>query len=180
MKKILSFLIISSFSFCVVAQVTDLSLELQAYPTGIISGIQFERSLGAHDAIHLRLGYQFIRHADQGVHEDERGDGYGFTIGYKRYFKEEYKDWFLSLRTDVWFNTLDWRDNIEEVNEVAGTSKITVLQPTLQLGFHQHLSKNMFLIPTVAFGYEVNVKTEGAAVGEGAILLLGFQLGKRF
>jgi hypothetical protein len=50
---------------------------------------------------------------------------------------------------------------------------VTVLQPTLQAGFRIPFGETIELMPTLAFGYEFNIKTEGADIGQGAILLLG-------
>ncbi len=178
------------FFLCIISSViaqndeatpTDFGFEMQAYPTGLIPGIYFEKTLGERHAIHLRLGYNWIRHRDLGVHEDERGDGWGFTLGYKRYFNQNFTGFFSTAKVDIWSNNLDWKDNIDTPIEIRGNTSITVLQPTLEIGYLFLLSKNNLTIsPTVAFGYEVNVKTKGEPVGEGAILLLGIQLGKRF
>ena len=65
---------------------------------------QIEKAFKENYAFHLRLGYNWIRHQDFGEHEDERGDGYGFTLGYKRYFKEGHKGFFIGARNDFWFN----------------------------------------------------------------------------
>ena len=171
------FLLIPTF---VIAQPLDLSFEFQAYPTGLIPGIQIEKGFGAKDAVHLRLGYQHIRHGDWGVQEDERGNGYGFSLGYKHYLKEGFAGWFWGLRNDFWWNTLDWKNNIGELNEIGGTSEIIVIQPTAMAGYLFELGKTGFFTPTIAFGFEVNVETEGEEMGQGAILLLGFEIGKRF
>ena len=158
----------------------DIGLEVQAYPTGIISGLRIEKGFAGKHALHLRLGYNWIRHRDLGVHEDERGAGYGFTLGYKRYFSSDFQGWFLGLRSDVWWNKLDWKDNIDSATEVRGETNITVIQPTLKAGYSFLLANDWFFSPTLAFGYEVNVQTDGASVGEGAIVLLGIGIGKRF
>ena len=152
---------------------TDLSFEFQAYPTGLIPGIRFETGLSDQSSILFRLGYNWIRHRDLGVHEDERGDGFGFTIGYKKYFSPERSGWGLALKNDVWWNSIDWTDP-----GISGQTDITVLQPTLELSYV--MGKNVLFVPSIAFGYEWNVKTEGEPTGEGAILLIGFQFGKRF
>ena len=81
----------------------DLNFELQAYPTGIIPGVRIEQNQGTKSATHLRLGYNWIRHRDLGVHDDERGDGFGFTIGHKRYFNENHEGWNIGLKSDVWW-----------------------------------------------------------------------------
>ena len=147
-------------------------VEIQAYPTGIIPGLHFSYPLAEKSEIELRLGYQYIRHGDLGVHEDERGNGYGFTLGYVRYFSSNYSGFNLGFRNDIWFNDLDWSDNIDTPIELNGNSKITVVQPTIIAGYALR-SKSFTITPTLAFGFEVNAKTDGEDVGEGAILLIG-------
>jgi hypothetical protein len=154
--------------------------EFQAYPTGLIPGLRIEKDINEKSSIHLRLGYNFIRHGSKGVHEDERGDGYGFTLGYKRHFNEGHKGLFLGLRNDIWFNSLEWQDNIDNVDFVMGQTDVTVVQPTLEAGYSFVSSNGWVVSPSIAFGFEINAKTDGSEVGEGAILLLGVQLGKRF
>lgn len=158
----------------------DLDFEFQAYPTGLIPGIKLEKGFSNHHAVGLRFGYQIIRHRDLGVHDDERGNGYGFTLGYKYYFKEGFKGLSLGVRNDIWFNELDWRDDPLVGGSIMGTSKITVVQPTAEATYLIPFGESWIFSPSIAFGFEVNVKTEGEPVGEGAILLIGLNLGKRF
>lgn len=158
----------------------DVSFEFQAYPTGLIPGIRLEKSLNNNSSAHLRLGYNWIRHRDLGQHDDERGDGYGFSIGYKRYLSEDKKGFSLCIKNDFWWNSIDWKDESDTSGQVdLGTSEITVIQPTLELGY-TILTKSLIFTPSLAFGFEWNVRTVGEPTGEGAILLVGFQLGKRF
>ncbi len=93
--------------------VFDVGVEIQAYPTGIIPGLRLEKGFAEKHAIHIRAGYNWIRHRDLGVHEDERGDGYGFTLGYKRYFSNDFQGWFLVIRNDICINILYCKDNID-------------------------------------------------------------------
>ncbi len=165
------------FSF---AQVTDLSFEFQAYPTGLIPGLRIEKSFGTKNTLHLRLGYQFIDHRDLGVHQNEEGSGYGFTLGYNRFLKEDFTGWHFGIRSDLWFNTIDWESSIGTAAVPFGTSEITVVQPTAQLGYLFKVKESWFFTPTISLGFEVNVKTDGEPTGEGAILLLGVNAGKRF
>lgn len=160
---------------------TDVGLEVQVYPTGIIPGIRIETQLSERSALNFRLGYQWIRHRDLGVHEDERGNGFGFTGGYRHYFQNSDHDgWNIGFKTDVWLNDIDWKDNIGSTNQATGNTNITVIQPTLELGYLILNEHSIFITPTLSFGYEWNVKTKGEPTGEGAILLIGIQIGKRF
>ncbi len=158
---------------------TDISFEFQAYPTGLIPGLRIAKAFGDKNAVHLRLGANIFDHRDLGVQDEEQGKGLGFSIGYKRYLKNDHQGWSLGIRNDLWFNTVEWIDYIDLADDLTGTTKITVVQPTLELGYLLKFGKSWIFTPAVAFGYEVNVKTEGEPTGEGAILLLGISIGKR-
>ena len=123
----------------------------------------------------MRLGYQFIDHQDFGVQEDEVGTGYGFTLGYKRYFKDNHEGLHAGIKSDMWFNSIDW-----ETANVTGTSDIIVVQPTAEIGYLFSIGQTFTFTPSVAFGREINVQTKGAEVGHGFILLVGLNFGKRF
>jgi len=173
---LLSFFIFLWISSPCFAQLT-ISGECQVYPTGIIPGLQLEHQLGDKESIGLRIGYNWFRHRDL-VHEDERGDGYGCSIGYKRYFEERQKGVFVGLRNDFWWNKVDWKDGIGTAEEELGFTSITVLQPTIQLGYTFRTTSDFVISPTIALGFEWNVKTIGAPTGQGAIVLAGLSFGK--
>ncbi|MCU0347683.1 MAG: hypothetical protein MUC59_12150 [Saprospiraceae bacterium] len=160
------------------SHVTDFGVEIQAYPTGLIPGIRFERSFSEKDLFTLRLGFQIIDHRDLGIQDDETGTGYGATVGYKHYFRPGFKGLNLGLRLDTWSNTIDWTNNIPNGFE-TGRSSVWVLQPTAELGWGIVLGENAVVTPALAFGYEVNVKTDGKETGQGAIILLGITLAYR-
>ena len=157
-----------------------LNFEFQAYPTGLIPGLRLEKGFAEKNALHLRLGYQFIDHRDLGKHDDESGNGWGFTLGYKRYFRDNFEGFHLGLRNDFWWNQIDWQQQSAGGALAMGTSDILVVQPTAEAGWLFRPGDHFLLTPSVAFGFEINVKTEGEPTGEGLILLLGLQAGYRF
>jgi len=150
-------------------------LEIQGYPTGIIAGITTDYELSNQLLGHARAGYNLVRHRDLGVHEDERGGGFGGTLGLRYYFSQLYDEWFLEARSDLWFNKITWKDRISQINQTTGKTDVTVLQPTLMGGYTFELG-SLSICPTLAFGYEINIKTKGSDVGEGPIILLGVLL----
>ena len=160
----------------------DLNFEFQAYPTGLIPGLRLEKGFAEKNAVSLRLGYQIIDHRDLAEHDDETGNGFGFSLGYKRYLskKENYQGLFAGIRNDFWWNEIDWVTHVILENDITGTTDITVVQPTAELGYQWVSESGWALAPSIAFGMEINVKTEGEATGQGGILLLGVLLGKRF
>ncbi len=158
----------------------DLGLEIQQYPTGFLLGGHFEFGLGQHHALAFRAGVNIFDHRDLGVQEEEKGSGPGFTVGYNYYFNPTHQGWFLGIRNDFWFNSVDWRNNLGSASETSGNTQIVVMQPTAIAGHLFILNNQWVVTPTLAFGYEINVVEEGEDVGEGAILLWGVNLGYRF
>lgn len=155
-------------------------IEFQAYPTGLLPGLRFELPASEHGLLELRLGYNFVRHGDQGVHDDEKGDGLGFTLGYRYFFNEAHLGFGLGVRSDLWFNKIDWTDEVNSVLEIGGTSNVTVLQPTVQAFYTLPVGRSWSFTPTLGFGREINIKTEGEEVGEGFIGLIGLEFVKRY
>ena len=128
--------------------------------------------------IGFRLGYNLVRHGDAGVHQDERGLGWGGGLGLKNYFDLVNRRWFVGVKNDLWFNTIDWKDNIDRPDELRGTTNVLVIQPTIEGGYAFSFTKSKGLILEVAlsFGREINTFQDGADVGQGFILLLGLTL----
>ncbi len=156
-------------------------LEVQQYPTGFIFSINGSGSLSSKSLLEVRFGYNLVRHRDLGVHEDERGGGFGASVGLVRSIASDLdaKGWFLGGRFDVWFNNIDWRDGIGTNREIRGETEAIVLQPTALAGYRFFLNENWTIHPTVALGVEINVQERGGEVGEGAILLWGLKILRR-
>lgn len=148
--------------------------ELQVYPTGLLPGLRIEKNLSDKSAINFRVAFQVIDHRDLGVQDDEKGNGYGFSLGYRRYFATSGKGLSLSLRADYWDNRIDWTN---ESPSTSGTTDILVLQPTALLEYKLQTASPLTITPSLGFGYEWNVKTVGEPTGEGAILLVGIFVG---
>lgn len=180
----LSFILFFIIPFSITAQNDgsfDVGLEVQIYPTGVIPGLHVEYGLSSKDGLLGRIGYNIVNHRDLGVQDNEKGGGFGFSVGYRHYFKEQRQGFLLGVRTDLWFNKIDWKENPNLINEVQGRTDITVFQPTAEIGYVLALKKEGWtFVPSIALGAEINIKTEGEPVGEGAVLLLGFIFRKRF
>lgn len=175
----------------------SVGLEFQTYPTGFIPGAVIDATFNEANAMILRLGYNWFNHRSLGVHDREEGHGFGFSAGYRRYFEPQgLKGFFIGLRTDWWFNTVDWSEHVNDDRSQAvllsSTSDIIVLQPVFETGYRVRFKNKMATFtPTIALGYEINISTSGevlppapeggwpdgvntsADTGEGVIFLAG-------
>ncbi len=144
-------------------------IELQQYPTGFLLGARTEFGFKSHQSFDIRVGYNLVDHRDLGEHTIEEGGGFGFTLGYRYYFKPQNTRFFLGIRSGFWFNKIDWQDS----STVSGTTDIVVLQPTIIGGYLFLIKEKWSITPTLAIGYEINIVENGEPVGQGSILLWG-------
>ena len=155
----------------------SISAEVEAYPAGFIGNIQLTRFSSRSHALTFHAGFNATDRRDWGEHDDETGQGAGIGLSWRYYFKEAPGGLHAGVRSDLWFLSIDWQQNAGTM----GVTDITVLQPTAQLGYtYQPLQSRWIFDATVSLGAEINVKTAGEPVGEGAILLLGMSAGYRF
>jgi hypothetical protein len=149
-------------------------LELRAYPSGQIAGVGWESGLpllGAQYRGSAAVFYNRARRGDSGVHQEERGSGYGGGLAVERYFSSNQLGWYAGVRADVFSVRIDYRDG-----NIAGSSRVTVVQPTINAGYAFDLGNQQRLQLSLGVGAEINARTRGEKVGDGAIGLAGVSL----
>jgi hypothetical protein len=182
-RALILFAFLGVFSLEVSAQSPGLRAigwEAQLYPAGYILGLRYDHSIGDQWTANLRLGYNFARRRDLGEHDNEEGGGMGGGLGVRYFFKPQYQGLFLGLRMDLWKMDIDWRTDGPPGPSIIGNTEITVLQPLAEGGYAFTLADgNWVVVPKISLGYEINIKSEGEDVGEGAISLIGVSIQRR-
>ncbi len=195
MKRIL-FILFLIFSFSILRaqeeavdskNPIEIGIEYQMYPAGYVPSLKLEFGLGkyAKHGFNTRVAYNITRRRDWGEHEDERGSGFGGSIGYRYYILDPFKALYVGARFDVWRLKIDWRNSgADELlftnDDERNTTKIIVTQPTIEVGYKFRIKDKFIINPALALGWEYNAKTEGDPVGQGSILLWGVDLMYRF
>ncbi len=185
MKKYL--VLVSLITVCTLSlqsQNHDLGIEFQAYPAGTITGLRYEIGFD-NQSVNARVGYNAANRRDWGEHPNEEGGGLGGSLGYRYYFNEIRKDFFLGLRAGIWQLDIDWLDDCNgEINvencDRNGVSETLVFQPTAEMGWLFVFNEKWIVTPSISYGLEINVQTQGEEVGQGDILLGGLSIGYRF
>lgn len=180
MKKSL-ILIISIFVFSLTQaqNTTGIGAEIQWYPAGYQFMATGEFGFKDHHAIQAKFGYNLARRQDfSPFNNSENGGGIGGTLGYRYYFGKMTTGFYLGARVDLWGLTIDWEDPKDaSITQQSGTTEITVLQPTAEIGYMYAFKDSPLAIGVnAAGGWEINVVTNGLPVGEGRISLLGVRL----
>lgn len=176
MRKILLSLFLITISSLLWAQeatkgLHSFGLESQMYPAGLMFNLKADWSLTEKGMLVAKAGYNLAERQDFGEHDQEDGGGPGIALGYKRYLKEGWQGFYAEARMSVWFLDIDWRDNAPAA---SGNTDITVLQPTIAIGYDFLLKGEKIKLGLfVAAGFEVNVITSGQEVGQGGISIMG-------
>lgn len=149
--------------------------EVLWYPAGWITGPSVNYFLAPKHVVHAGLGVNIAnRHDWSGLNDDEKGTGFGGSLGYRYLFTPQKNSFFLGARVDLWAMKINWKDKLGTPQAVNGTTKITIFQPTAHVGYWLKLNNSKWnILFSGGGGAEINIKTNGKKVGEGGMWLLG-------
>ena len=149
--------------------------EVQWYPAGWIIGPVANYFITPKHLINVRAAINIAnRHNWSGLNDDEKGTGFGGSLGYSYLFTPGKRTFFIGARGDLWSTKINWKNKIGTPQQTSGSTRIIVFQPTVELGYMIKLDPSKWsLLCSVGGGREINIKTTGKEVGQGGIWLLG-------
>lgn len=151
----------------------------QVYPEGFIPGLKGAIELTFSDVVILYTGLNFSDRGSWALQDNEKGHGIGFGLAWHHYWVPRRQGWFFGARTDLWFLDIDWKTDSRPVR--SGTTEVTVLQPTAQIGHTWMLLENRVAFNAMAsLGFKLNVHTSGRPVRQGVAMLAGISMSRRF
>lgn len=156
----------------------EVGLDIQWYPAGWLIGPIAQYHPRPHHVFFSKLGINLAnRHDWSGLNDDEKGVGYGGSLGYRYYFKPEMNSIFLGARGELYNTFIDWRNDMGKPNETSGTTQIFVYQPSFELGYWFRVPNSPWCATiSGGAGMEINLVTKGKPVGEGGMWLATFSL----
>lgn len=168
--------------FCTIkvsAQSILIGPEYNYYPAGHIVGVQLETPFKTTvHSFNARIAYNMSDRKDfSGLNDNEKGGGFGASLGYRYYPLKHCSGLYTGFRADIWNMKIQWIDNSEQLKE--GSTKIVVFQPTFELGYLFQIGEMWDLGTAFVNGFEINIRTEGEEVGQGWITLWQIRLSRR-
>lgn len=143
--------------------------EVRGYPSGVIVSAALGHAYADNWYGAVHGAYNFVDRGSNGKFQNEDGGGFGIGVTADKYFQPGQTGWFLGARAELFFLDIDYRDP-----GVSGSSDVTVFQPTARAGYGWSFAGGQYgLTAALSLGAEINVDTDGAKVGEGAIVLGG-------
>lgn len=184
MKQILLGLLLSVCSLSSYAQEPidhskyEIGIDVQWYPAGWLLGpiVQFHPK--PHHVFITKLGINLAnRHDWSGLNDDEKGVGFGGTLGYRYYFKPQMNTFFIGTRGELYNTYIEWKNDIGRSIETNGRTQIFVYQPSFELGYWFKVPNSPWCFTlSGGAGVEINLLTKGKPVGEGGMWLATFSL----
>ena len=152
----------------------QIGAEVLWYPAGWITGPTVNYFVTPNHVVHAGIGINIANRHDWGKNEDEKGTGFGGSLGYRYLFTPQKSSFFLAARVDMWAMKIKWKDKVGTPQAINGTTKITIFQPTAHVGYWVKPTNSRWnLLFSAGGGAEINIKTNGKKVGEGGMWLLG-------
>ncbi len=150
-------------------RMVGLGLTFQWYPAGIIATANAEVYSGHKSSILFRIGGNFANRKDfSHWNDNEKGNGFGVTVGFRKHFIIGKGELITGLNADVWNMWINWKNNTGELNQTRGVTYTLVLQPLIEAGYFRSILQTPLKAGIGGgFGREINVFTKGKAVGQG-------------
>ena len=155
----------------------DLGLSFQLYPAGVIPTLNLDHYLTERTSLVYRLGANIVDRQDfSDENDEEKGEGFGGTFGYRKHFQLKKGKVIFGLNMDIWNLWIDWENDPNGLNMTSGTTYTLVLQPWLETGYFLNLNNSSSEIGiTAGFGREINAITDGKDVEQGWIASVSVQ-----
>lgn len=139
---------------------------IQFYPAGIITTVHADIMLNNNNSIYTRIGGNYANRQDfSDFNDNEKGGGFGGSVGYRRHFPLKKGKLIAGFNTDVWNLWIRWKNDINTTFQTRGTTYTLVLQPWAEGGYFYAFKSSLLQIGlTAGFGKEFNVITDGKKV----------------
>lgn len=139
---------------------------VQFYPAGIISTVHADIMIQEKNSIYLRFGGNYANRQDfSNFNDNEKGGGFGGSVGYRRHFLLKKGKLIAGFNTDIWNLWIRWKNEIGTAFQTKGTTYTLVLQPWVEGGYFYPIKSSSIQIGiTAGFGKEFNVITDGKKV----------------
>ena len=156
---------------------TDIGAEYNYTSSYSSYSMQLAFNAKTHHSIIIRGGYNKIQSDPTTADNNESGNGWSASLGYRYYIKVLPRRFYIGTRVEVSNLDINWSKFIG-----GGTSKIIVLQPSIETGYTLLINELFFITPYVAGGFQTTLKTKGETVnyGNGFIPFAGISAGFRF
>lgn len=152
--------------------------EIQWYPAGWLIGPVTNYFISPKHILNFRAAINIAdRHNWSGLNDDERGTGYGGSVGYRYLFTPAKNSFLIGARVDLFNTKIKWKNNIGTTQQISGTTTTLVLQPSGEFGYRIKLKNRKWnILFAGGIGEEINIRTKGRDVGQGGMWLLSVSI----
>lgn len=142
-------------------------------------GINLQLAFNAkiHHSFITSIGYKQAWKHIPNTNNNEKGKGFGGSLGYRYYFKIIPKGIYIGARAHVWSLSM-----YKTADNTAGNTNLTVAQPSAELGYTAVINDMAFISFYYSAGTQVQLSAEDKTYGygKGSVSAFGISGGIRF
>jgi hypothetical protein len=168
---------LNSYSQDLGYKTTDIGAEYIWVENSPFIGLQAATNAKIHHSFIASLGYKTAYRPITGTHNNEKGDGWGGSLGYRYYFSVIPKGFYIGARGSLWslgmYRTAD--PTIPSVNVMIG-------QPSAEAGFTALFNDIFYTTVFISAGKQFTISSGGDSFGygKGSVTAAGISAGIRF
>jgi hypothetical protein len=155
---------------------TDIGAEYQWTENSPALNLQFALNATTHHSFVGSVGIKTAFQPIEGSHDNEKGKGWGGSVGYRYYFSVLPKGFYVGARAHFWsLNMYHTADNL------SPKTSVTIAQPSGEIGYTSVINDLFFITTYISAGQKVTVSGEQTfAYGKGFVASAGIAMGWRF
>ncbi len=130
-----------------------------------------------HHSFLISIGFKNAYNPIEGTHDNEKGRGWGGSLGYRYYFSVVPKGFFLGVRCDLWSMRM-----YHTANASGPSSNVLIAQPSGEIGYTILINDQLFITLFASGGKQFTVSSSGEAYKYGQEFIPGggISVGWRF
>jgi hypothetical protein len=181
-KPFLIVLALLCYSFAAYSQdlgynTIDVGMEYKWSSNSPNINLQLALNAKIHHSFLISAGYKSAYKPIPNTHNNEKGRGWGGSLGYRYYFGVVPKRVFLGIRGEVWSFGM-----YRTANETAENVQVMIFQPHIEAGYTAVINDIFYITPLVSYSKQITVSSDGDTFlyGNGYVPSVGISMGWRF
>jgi hypothetical protein len=142
-------------------------------------GINLQLAFNAkiHHSIITSLGYKDVWRPIPNTHNNEKGKGFGGSLGYRYYFGVIPKGIYLGARAHIWSLSM-----YRSADNTAANTNLIIGQPSAELGYTAVINDIGFITLYYSAGkqFQLSAADNSYGYGKGSVSAFGISGGVRF
>jgi hypothetical protein len=156
---------------------TDIGAEYSWVENSPGVNLQVAFNAKIHHSFLASVGYKTAYRPISGTHNNEKGQGWGGSVGYRYYFDYIPRSFFVGARTHFWSLSM-----YRTADPTLKTVSVLIAQPSIEVGYTAVINDIFFITTYISAGKQFTISSpdDTFGYGKGSATGAGISAGFRF